>query len=132
MAVGKVRSDSNEENGGRSSVEVLPPEEMDQFVATCEEQWHVVPGDVRRVIKEFLENRVRVEMSGVSRQGVTAVVLSVKVSGRTYRSLGTSKWKPPDVFDPGVGFNKAYNAAMIELVDLVIEPYRRMPSVCVI
>ena len=87
---------------------------------------------VRRVVKKTVRERAQTLYAGVSRDNVSVVILHVKVGGVEYQALGTAKWHKPDIFDQDVGIRRAYDRALVELVDRILDPQRRTLSVRVI
>ena len=80
---------------------------------------------VREFVKREVRKRVQEVYMGVSRQGVTVVLLRVKFGKIVYHALGTAKWQKPDEFDFRKGIDLAYNHAIVELVDKIVDPERR-------
>lgn len=85
--------------------------------------------EVRRLVKDAIRRKLRIHYAGISRDGVSAVILRVHIGGTDYEALGTAKWQRPDEFSVRDGLSLAYRRALVELVDRVVEPNRRNLSV---
>lgn len=84
---------------------------------------------VRMLVKREVRQRAYVVYAGLSRQGVSVVVLRVKYGGVEYEALGTAKRSPNDIMNPEEGQRQAYNRALVELVDRIADPNRRAMSI---
>jgi len=89
----------------------------------------MVPSRVRRIVKEDVKQRVKIEFAALSRQNVSVVVASVKMDNQLYRAVGTAKRHPLDPLDVKRGLDLAYERAIVELVDKIVDPSRRVWSI---
>ncbi len=83
----------------------------------------------RQLVKAAIKPCARLIYAGVSRQNVTGVVVRLTWGGQEYEVFATAKWQRPDMFDPQRGVEIAFNRALVELVDRVLETGRRSVSV---